>query len=285
MKQAICRGRYGIIRAEGDQGTGNWKAWKKGMDLIFEAAHDWKQSLNGVDYPWLCWNIDDEWCKLQQKLVALTGWVPVVGKDTNIEKPTILPGSVFVDFNKYFQLPVMQMQFPLEFAFLFAKRLAYWHSDFIASVADMIKFSEIFKKLKDGEMAVTWTLRGLFGFKFRKQNRIFELIGCTTERASREQFELGCGWWRNTHFHPNFNTAKFKKAPYYDHGTGITIWATKFGGKVIDLDPDERRGHASNYLLKNQPKKADHRSKVEDMNEYYDLEEMATNLGISHLLE
>lgn len=278
------QGRYAIIRSEGKAGPGSWKAWRFGMEPIQEAAKEWKKILEDIEYPWLCWNISDRWCIVQQKLVAITGWTPIVGCDTNIDNPTILPGSVYVEFNRTLQLPVMQMQFPIEFVFLFTKRLAYWHSDFIANISDMHKFSAIFKSLRDGEMAVTWTLRGLFGFKFRKLNRIFELIGCTTAKASREQFEIGCGWWRDTAFHPNYNDKNNKKMPFYDHGTGITIWHKKYGGKVIDLSPNEKRGHASNYLLKHQPKKANHRSKVQDMDEYYDLDEMAANLGIAHLL-
>ena len=254
------------------------------MKPIEEAAQEWERAFKGVEYPWLCWNIDDRWCVLQQKLVALTGWTPVVGCDTNIDNPTILPDSVYVDFNKILKLPVMSMQFPLEFVFMFTKRLAYWHSDFITSIPEMHKFSAIFESLKDGEMAVTWTLRGPFGFKFRKLNRIFELIGCTTSKASREQFEFGCGWWMFIEHHPNFRTSDHQKKPYYDYGTGATIWHKKYGGKVIDLNPDEKRGHASNYLLPHQPKKENHRSKAQDMNEYYNLDTIATNLGIAHLL-
>lgn len=278
------KGRYALIRKEGEVGTGCWKAWCLGMKPIEEAAREWEREFRRIEYPWLCWNIHDRWCILQQKLVTLTGWTPVVGCDTNIDNPTILPGSVYVDFNKILKLPMIQMQFPLEFVFLFTKRLAYWHSDFIASIPDMQKFSAVFKSLRDGEMAATWTLRGIIGFKFRKLNRIFELIGCATANASREQFELGCGWWRNNSFHPNFREKDFKKSPYYDHGMGVTIWHKKYGGKVIDLNPNEKRGHASNYLLKQQPKKANHRSKVQDMTEYYNLDEMAANLGIAHLL-
>lgn len=276
--------RYAIIRGEGEAGTGCWKAWNRSIKPIEKAAEEWKNSLKKIEYPWLCWNIDDRWCILQQKLVALAGWTPVVGCDTNVDNPTILHGSVYVDFNSSLRLPLMQMQFPLEFVHLFAKRLAYWHSDFIASISDMHKFSAIFKKLKNGEMAVTWTLHGLLGFKFRKSNRIFELIGCTTAKASEEQFKLGCGWWRNTAMHPNFCSKNYDKTPYYDHGTGITIWQKQHGGKVIDLRPDDKRGHASNYLLKHQPKKENHRSKSQDMKEYYSLDKMAANLEIAHLL-
>lgn len=284
IEDKVTRGRYEIIRAEGELGTGNWKAWRLGMEPIYEAAKEWEKAFEGIENPWLCWNIHDRWCIVQQKLVALTGWTPVVGCDTNIDKPTILPGSVFVDFNKTLKLPVMTNQFIYEFIFLFTKRLAYWHSDFIVSIPDMHKFSAIFKSLKDGEMAVTWTLRGPFGFKFRKLNRIFALIGCTTAKASQEQFDLGCGWWRYIEYHPNFSKNDFKKPLYYDHGTGVTMWHKKYGGKVIDLHPDEKRGHASNYLMKHQPKKENYRSKSQDMDEYYNLDEMAVNLGIAHLL-
>jgi hypothetical protein len=278
-------GRYKLIRGKGRIGVGSWKYWTLGMESIYEAAEEWETALHGIVYPWLCWDIDDRWCALQQKLVLEAGWTPVVGCDTNVKNPTVLPGSVYVDFNKHLKLPLMYMHFPLEWVYLYTKRLAFWHSDFLASIDDMHKYANIFKSLKDGEIAATWTLRGTWGFKWRKNNRIFELIGCTTAGASKQQYEMGCGWWMDVNYHPNYKHKKSGKIPYYDHGTGVTIWHKKFGGKLIALDPDEKNGHASLYMLKNKKiRKLDHRSKTVDMNEFFSLEKIAKNLGIDHLL-
>lgn len=64
---------WDIPRFTGREGTGNWDAYKLGMDPIYAAAEKWQQSTRGVDYPWLCWNIDDDWCQLQQRLILAVG--------------------------------------------------------------------------------------------------------------------------------------------------------------------------------------------------------------------
>jgi hypothetical protein len=57
-------------------GTGNWKAYTLPLELMFTAAELWKQQLEGVEKPWLCWNVSGRWCLLQQKLVRHVGWTP-----------------------------------------------------------------------------------------------------------------------------------------------------------------------------------------------------------------
>ncbi len=268
-----------FARNEGRVGTGNWEAWSGGLEPIYVAAEMWKKELDGIDKPWLCWNIEDDWCKLQQKLVLDVGWTPVVGNDCGIKKNTILNGSVYLNFNSYLKLPCMWMHFPLEFVFLFAEKMAFWHSDLICSIKDMRRFSEIFKKLNNGETAAVKHLSGWLGFKDPFKNHFGELIGCTTKSASKKQFENGCGWWRHVECHPNREKHGLENI-YYEHGTGIYLWSKKFKGKVRPLKVNEKDGHATVYR-KNLPRGA---SKTEEMQSNFDLVQMCKKLKIEKYL-
>jgi hypothetical protein len=262
-------------------GTGNWEAWNCGLEPIFDAAEDWKSHLSGIAKPWLCWNLDDKWCQVQQKLVLGIGWTPIVGNDTGVEAITLLDGSVYVDFNKILKLPSMWMHFVIEFAFLFAERLAFWHSDLLCSREAMARYATVFTDLKDGEMAAVKHLHGWFGFRDRHKNHYGELLACTTRGASRSQFTNGCGWWRHIECHPNYNKVFHKgQSYYYEHGVGIWIWNKKFGGHVRVIKVNEKDGHCSAYL-QNLPKL---QTKQAEMNNYCDLVSIASNLGIENLL-
>src|SRR5947209_5182610 len=115
-----------IGRTAGRCGTGNWGASPPSLGEMFAAAKDWADALRGIERPWLCWNVDPDWCLVQQKLVLEVGWTPIVGSDSG-NPPPLLPGAVYVDFNRRLRLPAMWMHFPLELAFLFCDRLAFWH--------------------------------------------------------------------------------------------------------------------------------------------------------------
>jgi len=272
---------WGLARGTGAAGTGNWKAWGKDFAPIYEAAKVWKKSLNGIKKPWLCWNLDDDWCILQQKLVLKAGWTPIVGNDTNIKTPTILQGSHYINFNEKLQLPTMWMHFPLEFSFLFCDKLAFWHSDLLCSEKDMAKYSSIFTNLKQGELAAVKHTHGYWGLKDKHKNHYGELIGCTTKEASKNQFENGCGWWRKINEHPNFNPLNHNnKEYYYEHGIGIWVWEKKFSGKVIKITVNEKDGHAS-AQSNNNPEML---SKSEELKEYSDLKKITKALSIEHLL-
>src|SRR5688572_4927006 len=148
---------------EGKVGTGNWRAFPATrMADIRQAAAIWHAELRGIDKPWLCWCIDEQWCLTQQQLVRAAGWTPVVGTDGHVRRPKLVRGAAFVDFNRTLQLPLMWMHFPLEFVFLFADRLAFWHSDVLPPVKIMGMLAERFDALPDGSMTavkrerVTW---------------------------------------------------------------------------------------------------------------------------------
>lgn len=231
-------------------GQGNWGAFLASgysVSTVEEAAKGWAAQLAGIERPWLCWNVDDDWCFVQQRLVAAAGWTPVVGYDPRVGPPSkIVSGAVVVDFNKGIGLPVMYPHFPLEFMFLFADRLAFWHSDLLLRLPLMRSMGDMFAALPDGQTAATRSNPGLrYTFTLDKQ-RYWELIGCTTRAASRHQFENGCGWWMEFYNHPNtpYSERSDRQRYFWDHGTGIYYWhKRKRGDAVVIRDKAIHEGH------------------------------------------
>lgn len=225
-------------------GQGNWGAFRAaGLELsrITDIAESWADPLAGVERPWLCWNVDPDWCLVQQKLVAAVGWTPVIGFDPRVGPPaSVLPGSVVVDFNAGIGLPVLYPHFPLEFAFLYCDRLAFWHSDLLVRPPLMASLAERFSDLRQGQTAATRTSPGLRHLFSVGRKRHWELIGCATRAASRDQFERGCGWWMEFWEHPNRPPDQAaladRKRYYWDHGAGIYYWNTRLGGEVVLVD-------------------------------------------------
>ncbi len=223
-------------------GNADWGAFAKSgvtLDAIFAAAEGWKARLDGVERPWLCWNVDDAWCRVQQRMVLEAGWTPLVGFDPRAGAPSLEPGAVLIDFNESFGLPTMWPHFPMEFAFLFTDRLAFWHADLLLRREKMRKLAAMFAALPDGTMAAVapsrWNWRA---FVKPREQRYWELVGCTTKGASRSQFEQGAGWWMRFNLHPSNSPAEqaLRGKYYWDCGTGIHYWATRLGGKVTDID-------------------------------------------------
>lgn len=279
LNQSRVIGTWQEVKGEGRSGTGNWDAWDKGVEEIIIAAKAWERSLQGVEKPWLCWNVDNDWCKLQQKLVLAVGWTPVVGSDTFVDNVEFVEGAIPVNFNQYLKLPRMWMHFPLEFVFLFCDKLAFWHSDFLCTLADMEKFAQKFEKLYDGQCAAAMARESRWPWRDKSKDRYFELLGCTTRGASREQFVHGTGWWRNINKHPNFIPSHHVKEYNYEHGVGVLVWEEIYHGHVIKLFPDEKKGHYNMYIRKLKTKN----SKSEEM-KYYDLKKIAKKLGLSSML-
>lgn len=107
-----------------------------------------------MERPWLCWNVHDDWCLLQQKLVVRAGWTPVVGFDPRCGPPQkLVREAILIDFNQHLRLPNMLMHVPLEFVFLFADKLAFWHSDLLVPEAIMMETSALFTQLEQGQTA------------------------------------------------------------------------------------------------------------------------------------
>jgi hypothetical protein len=220
-------------------GIGNWERFAQSPFTIHDVcavARGWKQELAGVARPWLCWNVDDEWCLVQQQLVLEVGWTPVVGFDPRVGPPPLLPGARLIDFNRPFGFNTMYPHFPLDFVFAFTERLAFWHSDLLVPLDDLRGHAQRFEALRDGEIIATepgQSLRArLFG---PRQARAWELLGCLTRGGSLSNFETGCGWWMCFYLHPNSQGhAEHQKRvrEYWDHGTGVLYWRNHCGGKL-----------------------------------------------------
>ncbi|GAA0304122.1 hypothetical protein GCM10009128_24340 [Psychrosphaera haliotis] len=208
-------------------GKGHWNHFSLELEQIFEAAKKWKTKTEGYDKLWLCWNVDPDWCLVQQQLVKDAGWTPLVGSDPRAKAPVLLEGSIEIDFNEDLKLPMLHMMFPIEFAFLYAKKLAFWHSDLLVRNKNVSYLAEVFESLQEGDIAVTKPNRGIKNTILNKYNRYWELAGCTTQAASKHQFETGSGWFGHVAYHPNSPKAEFAKKSkiYYDHGSGIKYWA------------------------------------------------------------
>jgi hypothetical protein len=272
-------------------GKGNWAGFDIPLEKIYQAAAEWRQTLAGVSRPWLCWNVSSRWCTLQQRLIQEVGWTPVIGYDPRCGPPaTVLPGSIVIDFNAHFGLKVMWPHFPLEFAFLFADRLGFWHADLLCRLDVMRKLRDTFESLPDGAVAAVPQLGGRRNFFRYRQHRYWELVGCTTKAASESQFEHGVGWWRYIKCHPKCTDEKERRRReryYYDSGVGIMYWKRRYDGQVIDI-PEKlvAEGHCTSINKKNyrqvEPGGARNLGAEIDLN--FDIEEVAARLGIAHLL-
>lgn len=273
------------------RGMGNWRAWGSDLAPILDAAEEWRSDLAGIDRPWLCWNVDDDWCLLQQRLVESAGWVPVVGFDPRVGPPKKLSSNaVVVDFNRLLKLPVLYPHFPLEFCFLFAERLAFWHSDLLLTVERMRAVASTFAEISQGCTAAvkSFGFKELFNFRER---RYWELIGCTTRDASRSQFDCGCGWWMRFHDHVNssVNISDPQLRDYYwDHGSGIYYWHRRHGGRILELkERDFSGGHFSQIKFGGYVRVSpdnEFRDLSADLSNNFVLADCAKKVGVSELL-
>jgi hypothetical protein len=274
-------------------GTGDWEGFTIPLEQIFDAAKCWQRKLAEIDKPWLCWNVSHRWSYLQQKLVKQVGWTPVVGFDPRVGLPPLVPEAVPIDFNEPFGFPVMWPMFPLEFAFLFAPRLAFWHADLLCRLPVLEQLARQFAALPDGEMSAVLDKGGLRNSLNLKSHRFWELCGCTTRSASENQFYNGTGWWRSFALHPKCvlpEERARRKCYSWDSGVGILYWRDHYNGAVAPIDVRlVKEGHCSEIGNPNYRAGASHREAMRnlsselDMN--YSLDAVAARLGIGHLLE
>ncbi len=272
-------------------GHGNWEHYKLPLDRIYAAAAEWKEALAGIERPWLCWNVSQRWCVLQQRLVQEAGWTPVVGYDPRSGPPPVIPGGILIDFNRTLQFPVMFFMFPLEFVFLFAPRLAFWHADLLCRMENMNKLAGIYNSLKNGEMAAVRDMGGRRYLLSRARHRYWELAGCTTEGASRDQFQKGTGWWRSFNYHPNCPDERERAARdrcRQDFGFGVMYWKRRYGGKVIEIAQKPLvEGHCTSIGKPDYRRvgpEGDARNLGAEIDLNYDIEEVAARLDILRLL-
>jgi hypothetical protein len=274
-------------------GTGHWEAFRESkLDMadIHAAGRTWAAAIGGVQRPWLCWNVDHDWCLVQQKLVREVGWTPVVGFDPRVGPPPLVDGAICVDFNAPFGLPTMWLHFPLEFIFLFCDRIAFWHADLIMRRDKIRAVAERFASLPDGTAAAVVPNQGRLAILSPKKRRYWEVLGCSTRGSSRDQFENGCGWWRNFWMHPSTpaSQAAERETYYYDSGAGIRFWHKKCRGRMT-LIPERyvSEGHCTRIGRKDyvEASKNDYtRDLSKELSLNTDLREVCDRLGVGDLV-
>jgi hypothetical protein len=271
--------------------AGDWEHWSGPLSDIRSAAEDWKAQMHGIEKPWLCWNVSDRWCVLQQKLALEAGWTPVVGFDPRSGPPPIIDGAQLIDFNRTLRAPLMYLMFPLDFIHLFTHRLAYWHADLLCRRAQVSKLSSTFNALCDGEMAAVFDRGGRRNLLRPSKHRFWELAGCTTAGASRAMFDEGLGWWRTLWMHPNCPSGSERRRRMrmsYDYGFGIMHWKRHYGGRVVSIDQAPLlEGHCTSIGkpdYKRVGPEGDNRNLGREIDLNYDLNEVATRLGIGDCL-
>ncbi|MDM4018844.1 hypothetical protein [Roseiconus lacunae] len=276
-------------------GEGNWAyAPVDAPQRIGEIAAQWSSRLRGVERPWLCWCVDDDWSLLQQRLVRDVGWTPVVGGDGTVKTPASIDGAVVIDFAGDLGVVKLRPHFVIEFAFLFCPRLAYWHSDVLLPMKLMRTLADQFGTLHNGEhCGVTeGPTLGMLWERWRKGQpllwkRIFEVVGCTTAAASRSQYASGCGIWRNTRYHPMAGKATQSKPPYYEFGVGIYRWVQENRDKFREVDLEIEPYHFSQINNSAYGRIVDSRDqrrfKGREMQLNFDLRAICDDLGIGDL--
>jgi hypothetical protein len=276
-----------IGQTDGRVGTGNWDAFDRPLEHIYRAAEDWKEAVRGVSRPWLCWNLSDSWCLLQQKLIRAVGWTPVVGWDPSngTGKPPVVPEAIAIDFNARLRFPALWVHVPLEFAFLWTSKLAFWHADLLLPLRKLDKAVRMFDALADGEVAAVFSHGGLRGLHRIRSYRYWEVLGCTTHGASEDQFRRGCGWWRHIARHPNCpgEAERRRRQRYsYDHGVGIRYWERRYGGRVQSI-PERwiSEGHFGAFSVPDYKRAA---SKAEEMALNFDLKQICARFGLEAFL-
>ena len=273
-------------------GTGNWAAFSIGLDAVYAAAAQWKKRLEGVHKPWLCWNVSPRWCGLQQRVIQHFGWTPVVGFDPRVGPPPVETGAILIDFNEAFQFPVLWPHFPLEFAFLFTERLAFWHADLLCRLPVLENIVKLFESLEDGQMSAVLDRGGRRNYLNFKTHRYWELCGCTTASASENQFYNGTGWWRYFSRHPKCTVTveRERRNRYsYDSGVGILYWEKNYNGSIKPIDLRSiAEGHCSQIMSSNYKSAPDHltamRNLPQELEDNYSLENEARRFGLAQFL-
>jgi len=271
-------------------GMGNWSACVIPVDQLITHAATWRSALEGVCHPWLCWNVDPDWCLLQQRLVLAVGWTPIVGFDPRVGPSPVETGAILIDFNRQLDLPTLYPHFVLELAFAFCDRLAFWHSDLLVRLPLLQKLADDFAQLADGQVAAVPSRGGRKGILRPWSHRYWELIGCTTKTASKEQFEIGAGWWYNFYSHPNFRGRRtlFGRPYYWDHGTGVMYWARKRKACVYEI-PEKliAEGHFTSIGTRNYRRYSPNnhmRNLNVDLRANFNLTTCAERLGLGQFL-
>ena len=271
--------------------AGDWEHWSGPVEDLYRAAADWKEQLAGIEKPWLCWNVSARWCVLQQRLVQDAGWTPVVGYDPRSGAPPVIDGAHLIDFNRTLHAQLMFFMFPLDLMHLFTGRIGYWHADLLCRREQVHALARTFENLKDGEMAAVFDMQGRRNFFTPSKHRYWELAGCTTAGASKAMWDVGLGWWRTLWLHPNCPVDDLvrRKKLSYDYGFGPMHWQRYYNGKVVRIEQGPLlEGHCTSIGVKDYKRvgpEGDTRNLGAEIDLNYDIEEVATRLGIAQFLD
>jgi hypothetical protein len=151
----------------------------------------------------------------------------------------------------------------------------------------MLKAARCFENLRQGEFAMPWStpnaiMRLAAPFRpITNVNRIFEVLGCTTREASRQQFKEGLGYWRHVEKHPN-NTRYKDGYPHWEHSVGVSLWAKKHPERLKLPGVDIKTGHANSWTL---PGLRETTPKQQLLEEHENIRSYAKKLGIEGLLD
>lgn len=221
-------------------------------------------------------------------MILEIGWTPVVGWDPASAKcpERVVPGAIVIDFNENLNLPTLYPHIPLEFAFLWADRLATWHSDILLSRKKMKVAAERFNRLESGGTIAVRSFGGWKNLLNRRNHCYWEVLACTTGLASMNQYKCGAGWWRGIEHHPSVmgdSIEQVRRRSFYDdHGCGIEYWRRFYNGNVASINESWiAKEHFSVISVKNYVK-CD--SKWEEMERNFNLDEIANRLGVGDLL-
>jgi hypothetical protein len=277
-------------------GIGDWSGFMCSpytIHDVLDAAESWKAALNGVERAWLCWNVDPDWCLVQQRMVESVGWTPVVGFDPRVGPPPLSPNAILIDFNAAFGLPVMYPHFPLEFAFAFADKLAFWHSDLLLRPEKLKRMADLFERLEDGQMAATEPGSSLKSRILKRYElRYWELLGCMTKQASLNNFQSGCGWWLCFYLHPNIDADEERKKRmkyHWECGVGIRYWHKIVGGQLVSIpEADIDEGHFTRIRRESYVRAAPddwRRNLPAELSKNFSLSAACNELGLSEFLK
>jgi hypothetical protein len=148
----------------------------------------------------------------------------------------------------------------------------------------------LFDALKPGQTISVEPSMSWLNWRSKYQKRHWELIGCTTREASRNQYEHGCGWWRHIENHPNCppDEVADRSKYFWDHGVGVRYWAKTYGGPARTI-PERwvAEGHCSqihNPQYVRVTPNDDRKNMSKDLVANYRLEDVCARLGRSNLL-
>ncbi|OUV23576.1 MAG: hypothetical protein CBC55_00885 [Gammaproteobacteria bacterium TMED95] len=277
-------------------GKGNWKGFQVPLSSIVKAAESWKKLCANHSKLWLCWNVDPDWCLVQQKLARECGYTPLVGGDSRARPPKLIDGAIYIDFNKHLNLPMFHMVLAIEFAFLYVPdKLAFWHSDLLVRREKLHRIADKMDLMSDKEMLVTLPGRGMKQRLLGQQRRYWELIGCTNRKISEHQFKRGAGWMANIMYHPMSPQDQVEKRrrakQYYDHGAGVLYWAEHYKPKDCQIHVIKEalldEGHFSRIRAKNYRSVSPNNAKrdlTSELSLNFNLKDEAAKLGLSDLI-